>query len=203
MSLSLAAAARAYAAHASPQIVLSALAVTLGARLALGQWSGGDLAVSAGVLLYWPFMEWGVHVYVLHSTPRTWLGRRLYAAFGARHRRHHRQPADVELAFLPVRGIVAALGAYAALSLLLPAWELRLTLLAGVSALGVVYEWTHFLCHVPYRPRTRWFRNVRRIHRLHHYQNERAWYGVTTHLGDRLLRTFPRPQAVARLSPDR
>lgn len=197
MSLTLAAAAREYLRHPSPRAILAVLALCLGLRLGTGGFGGGDLLLLGGLLLYWPFMEWAVHVYVLHSRPRGWFGRGLYRLFGARHRQHHQGPADVELTFLPLRGIVASLLGYAALALLLPSWSLRLTAIAGVCLLGLFYEWTHFLCHVPYRPRTRWFRRARKLHRLHHYKNENYWFGVSMHLGDRVFGTLPAPEAVA------
>ena len=53
------------------------------------------------------------------------------------------------------------------------------------------YEWTHFLIHSSYRPRHRVYRSMWRAHRLHHFRNENYWFGVTMHLGDRVLGTFP------------
>ena len=54
-----------------------------------------------------------------------------------------------------------------------------------------LYEWCHFLIHTPYRPRGRYFRSIWRGHRLHHYKNERYWFGVTVNLADHVFRTFP------------
>ena len=53
------------------------------------------------------------------------------------------------------------------------------------------YEWCHFLIHTPYRPRGRYYRSIWRGHRLHHYKNEHYWFGVTSTVGDHLLRTAP------------
>ncbi len=74
------------------------------------------------------------------------------------------------------------------------AWPvLPLALTAIVfSYLGLLrYECSHFLIHTPYVPRTRWYRTVWRNHRLHHFKHERYWMGVSSNLGDRLLRTNP------------
>ena len=54
-----------------------------------------------------------------------------------------------------------------------------------------VYEWTHFLIHTAYRPRSRDYRSVWRNHRLHHFKNERFWHGITQNLSDRVLGTLP------------
>jgi sterol desaturase/sphingolipid hydroxylase (fatty acid hydroxylase superfamily) len=59
-----------------------------------------------------------------------------------------------------------------------------------------VYEWTHFLIHSSYRPRRSVYRAIWRAHRLHHFRNERYWFGVTMHLGDRVLGTYPAKDAV-------
>jgi sterol desaturase/sphingolipid hydroxylase (fatty acid hydroxylase superfamily) len=53
------------------------------------------------------------------------------------------------------------------------------------------YEWCHFLIHTPYRPRRRYYRSIWRGHRLHHYKNEHYWFGVTSTVGDHVLRTAP------------
>ncbi|HMC69660.1 MAG TPA: fatty acid hydroxylase family protein, partial [Mycobacteriales bacterium] len=58
------------------------------------------------------------------------------------------------------------------------------------------YEWTHFLIHSTYVPRSRYYRYIWRAHRLHHYKNEKYWFGVTVHLADHVLRTFPQRDAV-------
>jgi sterol desaturase/sphingolipid hydroxylase (fatty acid hydroxylase superfamily) len=74
---------------------------------------------------------------------------------------------------------------------------LALPLSRGLSALlaayGVLfaYEWTHFLIHSSYRPQHRPYRSVWRAHRNHHFRNEHYWFGVTMHLADHVLGTFP------------
>jgi sterol desaturase/sphingolipid hydroxylase (fatty acid hydroxylase superfamily) len=60
------------------------------------------------------------------------------------------------------------------------------------------YEWSHFLIHTPYVPKTRWYRAIWRNHRLHHFKNEGYWMGVSSNLGDRLLGTNPDQRAVAK-----
>ena len=63
-------------------------------------------------------------------------------------------------------------------------------LLTGYILVGA-YEWTHFLIHTAYRPRSRYYRSIWRNHRLHHYKNEHYWHGITNTLSDRVLRTLP------------
>jgi sterol desaturase/sphingolipid hydroxylase (fatty acid hydroxylase superfamily) len=59
-----------------------------------------------------------------------------------------------------------------------------------------IYEWTHFLIHTAYRPRSRYYRSIRRGHRLHHFKNEHYWHGITNTVSDRVLGTAPDQRAV-------
>jgi sterol desaturase/sphingolipid hydroxylase (fatty acid hydroxylase superfamily) len=81
-------------------------------------------------------------------------------------------------------------------------WLVTPTLREGVTALVsaygmlLVYEWTHFLIHSTYTPKTRYYRSIWRAHRLHHYRNEKYWFGVTINVADHVLRTFPQRDEV-------
>ena len=56
------------------------------------------------------------------------------------------------------------------------------------------YEWTHYLIHSEYKPKTRIYRAIWRNHRRHHYKNE-ALLVHSDELGhaDRVLGTYPDP----------
>jgi hypothetical protein len=58
------------------------------------------------------------------------------------------------------------------------------------QVLVAIYEWTHFLIHTAYRPRSRYYRSIWRNHRLHHFKNEHYWHGITNTLGDRAMGTL-------------
>jgi sterol desaturase/sphingolipid hydroxylase (fatty acid hydroxylase superfamily) len=73
-----------------------------------------------------------------------------------------------------------------------------LTGIATAYAILGAYEWTHFLIHTPCVPRNRYYKAIRRSHRLHHYKNERYWFGVTSNMGDRVIGTYPEAAAVPR-----
>jgi sterol desaturase/sphingolipid hydroxylase (fatty acid hydroxylase superfamily) len=86
--------------------------------------------------------------------------------------------------------------------LAMPTAASALSLLVSVYGIMLGYEWTHYLVHSDYRPRSRWYRSVWRNHRLHHYKNEHYWFTVTTAgTADRLFGTCPADPAAVDTSP--
>jgi hypothetical protein len=193
----LAQAARVFAGYGSPRIMAVIATATLTARIVVGRWSYGDIAVAGGILIVEPFLEWLIHVYGLHAKPATVFGRKLDPLYARRHRMHHRDPRNVPLIFVPLPvlfGFLIALGAIAYFAF--PPLELKLTAYATMTAFLFGYEWTHFLIHSQHVPRTPVFRAIWRNHILHHYKNEQYWFGVTNPLADYALRTHPAKEAV-------
>ena len=207
---SLAAARRLFCRQPSARVLAVGLAAAMAVRLSLIGSTGvrrWDLLAAAVVVALVPLVEWFIHRVVLHAEPRR-LGR-LTVDTGYGHRQHHLHPASVNWVLL--RGVDAGLFQVvnaAAVTVVIGGP----LLLAGVAPLGPVltgivvaigalihYEWAHFLFHTAYRPKTRYYRRLKANHRLHHWRNERYWLGITTNLGDRLLRTHPADRsAVAR-----
>jgi sterol desaturase/sphingolipid hydroxylase (fatty acid hydroxylase superfamily) len=192
----------------SPPYLLGAVAIALALRIAQGSWSWRDAVMAAGLVAATPFVEWMIHVYLLHAGPLQIGSRRVEMLTAREHRAHHEAPGVLGGVLLPVYGVLAFLAMIAAVNWLL-SFPIGLVLggprLAYVTT-GVVvsfailaaYEWTHFLIHAPYRPRGRYFKAIWRNHRLHHFKNERYWFGVTSTLGDRLIGTLPDQRSVPR-----
>jgi len=179
-----------FLAHPSPLILLTALVTSAGLRLGLGAFSAADLLPVLGLLVYWPFQEWLIHVFLLHARPFTLLGRRFDLALARKHRTHHANPEDLDILFIPLGSYLLSIPFLALVWWgLTPRLELALTGATLHLALGLRYEWVHFLIHTRYRPRTPWFRRLWRNHRLHHFRNERHWYGVSMLAADRVLGT--------------
>jgi len=200
--------ARVFLRQPSPPLLLGAVALAVALRVAQGAWSWRDLVMACGLLAVTPFVEWAIHVYLLHARPFELFGRRIEMLSAREHRAHHEAPAVLEGVLIPVYAVVIFLAAIA-----LTDWALSfpLALVLGGARLawmtsGVVvsfailasYEWTHFLIHTPYRPRRRYFKAIWRNHRLHHYKNERYWFGVTSTVGDRVIGTLADQREVER-----
>jgi hypothetical protein len=202
-TVSLAQTGRAFWRYPSPWIISGYLAASLVARVVVGGWSWLDLLAPLVFLAVFPVVEWLIHVFILHWRPRTVAGVEVDTLLARDHRRHHADPRDVPLVFVPWRallwvvalpGLAIPLGAGALLGA-----ELSVTL-SFVLTLAVVlltYEWTHYVIHSDYRPRTRAYKAIWRNHRLHHYKSEHYWFSVTTSgTSDRLLGTYPDPASV-------
>ena len=180
----------------SPAFIVTTFAIAATARIAIGQWGWWDLAIPALVIAAEPFVEWVIHVRLLHRRP-TQLGRWTIDPITARkHREHHRNPKDLRILMVPFQALFPA----APIAIGLAVWRLdppqaSMALASGFGMLAW-YEWVHYLIHAPYRPKTTWFRNLSRNHVLHHFKNEHYWFGVTTSVGDRVLGTKPDPSTV-------
>jgi fatty acid hydroxylase family protein len=200
--------ARVFARHDSPKILVAAIAAALAVRLALGHYSWRDAVIPLALIALEPLTEWVIHVYLLHARPVRIGERRMDLPTAREHRAHHLAPAELDGVLIPTYGILIFLPMIAA-----TAWGLSFALhpllggdrLAGAAtgllaayAVLFTYEWCHFLIHTPYRPRGPYYRSIWRSHRLHHYKNERYWFGVTSNLGDRVLGTYPEAAAVRR-----
>ncbi|AIY04525.1 fatty acid hydroxylase [Planococcus sp. PAMC 21323] len=54
----------------------------------------------------------------------------------------------------------------------------------------LLYEWKHYVAHRPIKPKTKFGKNVKKLHILHHFKNENYWYGVSTPFVDVLFGTL-------------
>ncbi len=185
--------------HPSPWMLGIALLVAVVARVAVGDWRITDAMVPVVMAAAFPFFEWMIHVVVLHWRPRSVAGLTVDPLLARKHREHHIDPRAAGLVFIPVQSLVGALASAVAIAVLLfPRTGLGLSILVVILAIGLAYEWTHFLVHTDYRPKRAVYRFIWRNHRLHHFKNEHYWFAVTTPgTADRVLRTYPDPATVA------
>jgi 4-hydroxysphinganine ceramide fatty acyl 2-hydroxylase len=144
--------------------------------------------------LVWVTTEYIFHRFFLHMPPPPWEPlRKLHARI---HWQHHQTPADLPWLFVPSWGTPSLIAIAALVGYALGGWDLAIVAALGDAITLVHYELTHFAAHVPYRPRTRIGAFMKRHHLLHHFKNERYWFGVTNPVFDVLLGTWPNPTAV-------
>lgn len=193
----------------SPRLIAPLILAALALRIAVGDWTWWDLAAAAFSLAVYPFGEWAIHVYLLHLRPFRFRGRKVELLTSKAHREHHEAPDRLGLILLGPYEISGL--AFLAVPLVvgtgtLIAWAVTGTVLWGAVVTAAltsyvlvgIYEWTHFLIHTAYRPRSRFYRQIWRTHRLHHFKNERYWHGITNTVADRVLGTWPDHREVPR-----
>lgn len=182
---------RVYIRYPSPRLLLALLAIGVVARIAIGQWSWWDLLVVAIMVAAQPFVEWLIHTFILHFRPREVGAVTVDLHLAKKHRLHHRDPKRIDAVFIPLRPLLIGLPIYVAIIWLVFPLPIAATIFVTQLVIGNVYEWTHFYVHSGCKPKNRYAAYIERAHRLHHYRNEKYWMGVTNHLGDHVLGTFP------------
>jgi sterol desaturase/sphingolipid hydroxylase (fatty acid hydroxylase superfamily) len=169
-------------------------------RDARGITVGGLVVAHAVGLLVWTLVEYALHRFVFHFSPRNppaWLQRLLFLFHGV----HHVQPWDkARLVMPPSVSIPLAIGfwllfdAVSTQVLASPAWVAPTfaAFLAGYLAYDLLHYATH---HVAMSGTVgRW---LKRHHLLHHHATPDERFGVSSPLWDLVLRTRPRDGAGA------
>ncbi len=198
----------AFIASGSGRVICLWVFVAAVARLWAGSLRLADWIVLGLSLPLVGFVEWFIHLFLLHAPPDSVRMRRLGTGTG--HREHHADPDHLGWLLLRpidagVFGVMIAVASVLWIGALTTVLERSgLVMLGDRGVLGPMitgilfayislahYEWTHLLVHTRYRPRSRFYRRLARNHRLHHFRNERYWLGITSNLGDRVLRSYP------------
>jgi|ERR1700682_86777 len=175
------------------------LIAALTARIVVGDWQITDALVPLVMVAVFPSLEWLVHVFILHWRPKHFGALTIDPLLARKHREHHVDPRNVPLIFIPWKAQLWVLPLAVAIALLaFPRLGLGLTYLSFIAVHGLGYEWSHYLIHSDYKPKTRVYRAIWRNHRQHHCKNEHYWFTVTSSgTADRVLRTYPDPATVS------
>lgn len=199
---SLAEVARSFFSFGSPRLLATQLACALAARAFLGRPGVGDVIVLAGVAAYWPVQEWVLHRFVLHAAPIR-IGRFVIESGAARaHRAHHDRPLEPATTLLPTWTIAVLIPMHLALwKTIAPTRAIACTGVIALGAAALAYEWIHFMTHTAYRPRTRWFREVKRRHLAHHFRDPQRWFAFAVPAVDDWLGTGGTDTAPRRAVP--
>jgi sterol desaturase/sphingolipid hydroxylase (fatty acid hydroxylase superfamily) len=167
-------------------IVLLIVDATLAVRL-----GGSPLrkALAAAVVLpLYPVVEYCLHRFLLHAP--LYRSRRLAVLWKRIHYDHHRDPNDLRILFgAPQHTLMAVVG----VTLPIGAAIAGFAGMAAASSAGLAclmfYEFVHCMQHLRFTPRSRFFRDAKRGHLLHHFHNERGNFGITGCVVDRLVGT--------------
>ncbi len=201
--ISLVCAAKGMFTHRGPQVIALACIVTLLVRGLVFEYSWADLWVIVGIIAFWPFQEWIIHAWLEHLPALRFGKHILELVITKTHRAHHRNPWNPKYGLTTTYFVVLFLGGVPMI------WSMGYAfgfvsmhaILTGilVTFLFILnYEWVHYLIHTSYTPHTWFYRRLWRNHRLHHFQNENYWFGLTMLTGDRLLGTQPLKEKASR-----
>ncbi len=179
--------------------VLVAIALGLIASFAVGELAFAPvslLAVAVGALVFFG-SEYTTHRFMFHAPPQ-----RNAFVLKLQHRLHydhHVTPDALGLLFLPVWFVVpVATLTFAIFLAVTRDISLSAALLLG-AVLGLFYyEWVHYVAHIPFVPKTRFGRWIKKYHLWHHFKNERMWFGVTNPSMDFVGRSYARVDEVER-----
>jgi hypothetical protein len=188
---------RAFFAHGS-NALLAALIVAMAAAFAGARIAPAPAWILAGALAFF-VTEYTTHRFLLHAPPqRSAFIRRLQHQL---HYDHHTDPTRLDLLFLPWWFAVPAIALYAAVYLLIVRdITIAAALVTGSLLALLYYEWVHYVAHIPFVPRTSFGRWIKKYHLLHHFKNEKLWFGVTNPSMDIFAGTYRRPGDAQRSS---
>ncbi len=132
---------------------------------------------AGGGLLLWTLLEYGLHRFVHERVTHLAGGR-------PPHLGHHARPKDLRVMVTPLSfTLPAALVLWVLLKLAAGEWAFAGVVLIGVLAGYFAYEIVHYSVHMS--TADGWLlRFWRAYHFRHHFQNSKAWYGVTSPLWD-------------------
>jgi len=165
--------------------------VPIVAALIVGSVAGRDvgigiaLAWAVGGVLIWTLVEYLLHRFVFHYSPRSTFGHRLH--FMA-HGVHHLDPWDpTRLVFPPLGGVIVAGFVFGLFCIPLPL-GIAMATMSGFLVGYLAYDMTHYYTHHA-RPRSRWGKYLRAWHMAHHHKYQQQMYGVSQPLWDYVFRT--------------
>jgi sterol desaturase/sphingolipid hydroxylase (fatty acid hydroxylase superfamily) len=146
----------------------------------------GLLGTMALGLFLWTFVEYSLHRFFFHYTPKKEPWRTIFSSL---HLEHHRNTQDPGLILAPpTAAIIYSVLIFTTLFLLTWHWTLSLLMLAGINVGYIGYEWVHYGVH-----QFNWNRGLlgyyKRYHFHHHFQQPTEGFGVTSPFWDHIFQT--------------
>jgi sterol desaturase/sphingolipid hydroxylase (fatty acid hydroxylase superfamily) len=153
----------------------------------------GGLPVTLGLFLggvmLWSLLEYGLHRFVFHWQPKGTTGKLFSFMI---HGYHHEFPDDkMRLVAPPL--MLFTLGTVVGMLYRLifgPAYWAQV--FGGTAAGYVAYDWMHYYAH-HFHPKRGIGSFIRRYHLMHHFQEGRKRYGISSPLWDLLFGTYQSP----------
>lgn len=147
------------------------------------------------IILLSPFNEYFIHKYFLHFPMQK---NKLINKFLQNiHYQHHLDTKNVDFIFAQLWLTFPAL----ILDILIAyfiSFSINIALVVGVSIIFyyLIYEWFHFVAHSAYTPKNAYMKYMKKYHILHHFKNEKYWFGVTNPIADFIFGKYKNPDSV-------
>ena len=143
-------------------------------------------------LFIWTFSEYILHRFLFHFKPKNARQERIAFLF---HGIHHVQPkVKTRLVMPPALGIPLASIFYGLFYLIfeviLGAGQWMYPAFAGFLTGYLFYDLTHYATH-HFPMRKGIWKQLKRLHMLHHYKDPTQWFGVSSPLWDYVFSTIP------------
>lgn len=153
-------------------------------------WSVNMLIISVAMVFLYPMIWYVLHRYILHS--RFLYRFEAFAAVWKRiHFDHHNDPNDLRILFGALYTTLPTVGVFSMpVGWLIGGWYGAVMALTASVVITMFYEFCHCIQHLHYTPKSRFLRDMKRLHLLHHFRDETGNFGITNFFWDRFFNTF-------------
>lgn len=184
--------------HISPLVVLGVFLPIIGfflwrsarANQGIGWW---NVLISFAIgLLIWPLVEYLLHRFVFHFSPKN-PSERMKRVLFLMHGVHHAQPREKSRLVMPPVVSIPLAAIFYGLFLGLVGTLLKLPIyvdgiFAGFMLGYVIYDMTHYALH-HFSFKGKYFVKLRRHHMAHHFKTHNLRFGVSTWIWDDVFGT--------------
>ena len=175
-----------------PAIIAYAL-IAIAGLLFLGMNNAFSWSLVVPVILIaalYPLIWYLLHRYVLHS--RFLYRFKSFAKVWKRiHYDHHRDPNDLRILFGALYTTLPTVLAFSIpLGYAFAGFYGAVACTVSGILVTMFYEYCHCIQHLHYTPKSQFLRDMKRLHLLHHFRNEKGNYGITNFFWDRVFKTY-------------
>lgn len=146
---------------------------------------GATLGLALTGFMIWTLMEYWLHRTLFHWEPGGKWGERFHFWI---HGVHHRWPKDRLRLVMPPAVSISLFFAFLGLDLLVLGNAFSWAFHAGMTLGYTYYDLTHYYLHHAH-PRTKYGKELKRNHMLHHFKSDDSRYGVSWMIWDSVFGT--------------